>query len=208
MKLPFIIETQLNKILKPNIITVIETRIDGKLSRRFYGKSLVGNFLQAFYCQNANLSANFLGSGAPWNNNQQGIRINGALGALNTAVTQSDAPAGNLTRGLIFGSNNTAPTPGDFVINTLIANGSGAGQLNYGAQTSPAGCNIAGANTVLTLRRSATNNSGGVVTVREVAYYITSSAISFMIYRDAVSPDDVINNGQTYTVDLVFTITT
>jgi len=75
MKLPFFIETQLNKLLKPQLVAIVETFIDGKRSRRFYGKSLTANFLQWLYCQMNGADVSWVASGAPFNSRTTCLRV-------------------------------------------------------------------------------------------------------------------------------------
>lgn len=208
MKLPFFLETQLNKILKPQIVTIVRTYIDGKLSKKFYGKSLLANFLQMLYAQYSNGSAGtFAVSGSPFVNNSQAVRTTGALASANATIMTLNASTGVVTNGIIVGSNNTAVTATDYVVNTLIAHGSGAGQLLYGAQGASQGVQISGLNSSFILQRTFTNSSGANVTVREICIYVLCNTVSFCQYRDIVSPDDVIGNGQVYTVNITFQIT-
>jgi len=211
MKLPFWIETQLNKVIKPQIVTIVETFIDGKPSKKFYGKSLVGNFLQAVYAlMNVNDAA-WLASGAPWNSRVTGLRADtgGATLTMNAAaVFVQNAGAGITTFGTVLGSAAVVPAPASFNVGTLIAHGSGAGQLQYGAQSVVQGVQVSGQNSNFILTRSYTNSSGGNVTVRAIAQYSNTFAGGMMFYLDSVSPDDVIGNGQVYTVQITYQITT
>jgi len=67
---------------------------------------------------------------------------------------------------------------------------------------------IVGAQSSFVISRTYNNASGGNVTVRAIAMYISAIAGGIMHYLDSVSPDDVIGNGQVYTVTITFQITT
>jgi hypothetical protein len=210
MKLPFFIETQLNKLLKPQIVTIVETFIDGKPSKKFYGKSLVANWLQFLYAQlNAN-SGGYQNSMAPYNN-QIGVQRadTGAIanvGSLNPMNSHGGLNVVN--EGIILGSAVVVPTPASFNVGTVITSGVGANQLQYLVQTSIQGVEATGQNSSFILSRSYNNASGGNVTVNAIAIYSKVTTNPYMLYLDSVTPSDVIGNGELYTVNITFQITT
>jgi hypothetical protein len=210
MKLPFVVETQINKILKPNLITVVETFIDNKKQKKFYGKSLTGNFLQWLYGSINNGDADFLGSnlGIALNNNQVRRADTGAATVLSTAGIQLDANANTNAKGIVLSDDVTAITPASFNIGTLIANGNGANQLIHSAGFSIQGCQITGANTSFVLERNFDNQSAGNVSVQKIGLWNGATTGGFLWYADAVSPADIIPSGSVYTVRITFTITT
>lgn len=212
MRLPFWIETQIYKLIHPQIVTIVETFIDGKPSRKFYGRSLTGNFLQCLYAHfNQIDTVNFAVSDATFFNTvDRGLRFDtGAqTNTLSTVSMALTAGVGVTNQGLTVGSSAVTPTPASFNNGTQIAHGVGAGQLQYGAMGANQGCTIAGQNTSFIFQRVFTNGSGGDVTVRSVCLRTNSVANGLLMYLDSVSPDDVIGNGQVYTVNITFTITT
>jgi hypothetical protein len=210
MKLPFFIETQLNKILKPQIVTIVETFIDGKPSRKFYGKSLVANYLQYIYGSGHQDNVAFLASGAPFNSLSTALRIDtgGATASIKALQVRIEAAAGITNQGIVLGSAAVVPAPASFNVGTLIAHGAGANQLQYGTMGSIQGVNIVGQNSNFIFQRTFTNSSGGNVTCRAIALYTNVIAGGMMVYLDSVAPDDVIGNGQVYTVQLTYQITT
>jgi len=97
---------------------------------------------------------------------------------------------GNDDYGILIGTDNTAPTPGDYWMGTKIVEGVGAGQLNYGE------CHIENvdeeATTVdLTIWRSFSNNSGGGITVEEIGIATRHNYINaysyFLLARDLLN---------------------
>lgn len=109
--------------------------------------------------------------------------INGArvltvttLDITNTARNMTNSPfswaatAGTDTIGLVVGTGTSANTTGTYKLDTKIANGSGAGQLQYGvsACVDPV---TSGSNRQFTTARTWTNSSGGAITVNEVGGY-------------------------------------
>lgn len=118
--------------------------------------------------------------------------------------------AGDTTKGILVGTGTTTPTNIDFVMETLIANGAGAGQLNYAGMTQVATA-VVGANVDFTLIRTMTNASGGTINVTEIGIYMEG-------YVSGVGTDDnlilhevissvAVANGQTITVTILFRTT-
>jgi len=95
-------------------------------------------------------------------------RIYYATGAFQTFLI--NAGVGGTDRGIVIGSGSTPATNTDYKLETMIAHGSGAGQMTYGAQVVNA-AGVVGANVDLVIQRTYTNNSGGDVTINEVGLY-------------------------------------
>jgi len=111
--------------------------------------------------------------------------------------------------GTIVGTGSTAPTTTDYVMETPIAHGVGAGELDYNVQSFVAAAEV-GANSDLQLVRTFTNSSGNSITVEEVGLYARSENDAgvtkyFLILRD-VTGGVVVANGETLTV--TFTLRT
>lgn len=100
--------------------------------------------------------------------------------------------------GIQVGTGVAAVTPADFALQTRVAHGRAAGELEYG------GCElvniaIANPNGEFTIRRYFTNYSGGGITVQEVGIYTPGtdydsySAWAFCIARDLTGAVAVAN---------------
>lgn len=122
------------------------------------------------------------------------------------------APAGNDIFGILVGSGENAESFEDYVLQTPIANGAGAGQLSYIASELPS---VSYTDTTLKngLVRYFNNNSGGSIAVNEVALAIAckcngASTRYWIQARDKLGTTvDVPNTGQlkvTYTVQLTY----
>jgi hypothetical protein len=115
------------------------------------------------------------------------------------------AGAGVATYGIAVGTGNTAPVITNYVLETPIAHGVGAGQLQYSAVTF--GAPSADATTSqLTITRNFANGSGGAITVNEVVLYCRAvddvpAARYFMLIRDVIAGGVAVPNGQTLTVN-------
>jgi len=189
---------------------IVTTYIDNTISKRFYGKSLVGNFLQMIYCCLANADlTDFTASGSPWSSQQYAKQTSGALVAVhNITPWQANANVGALNKGIVLGSGTTSPTAADYIIETIINHGTGSGELSYESQTAPQGCEISSLTTSFILQRLFVNNTGSQVDVNEIVLYSAYSTYIFLLYRDVLSSADEIPNGSTYRVTLEISVTT
>lgn len=116
-----------------------------------------------------------------------------------------EAPVSNTNYGVLIGTGTTAPATADYGMETLIAEGAGAGQMNYAA-TSVLAAGVSGANMEMEMTRAIVNNSGGSITVKEVGLVVQNATTwYFLIVRDAVN--DAVSDGQTYTITYKFTTT-
>lgn len=101
----------------------------------------------------------------------------------------STATAGGVTGGLVVGTGTNAVTISDYGLQTQIAHGVGAGQLQYGASTVNAPSSD-GTGTSLILTRDFTNGSGGTITITEIgiiaalAYNYSGTTSTFLVARD------------------------
>ena len=115
-----------------------------------------------------------------------------------------NAGAGVVTHGVMVGTGNTAPTINDYVMETLIAHGVAAGQLQYGAVAFGAPASDA-TTSRFTITRDFSNGSGGAITVNEIGLYVMgydpNITYYFMTIRDVIGGGIAIPNGQTLTVN-------
>ncbi len=116
-----------------------------------------------------------------------------------------NALANDATFGIIVGTGNAAPTINDYVIQTLIAHGAGAGQLQYGIVTYGAPASDA-TTSQFTITRNFANASGAPITVNEIGLYVKGygyGTISgyFMTLRDVIGGGIAVPNGQTLTIN-------
>jgi hypothetical protein len=117
----------------------------------------------------------------------------------------SEAPAGNTSYGLLVGTGVTAPTVSDYTMETLIAHGTAATQLSYGA-TAVSAATVSGTSTILAIIRSYTNGSGGAITVKEIGWVTeTYNAKYNLMLRDSV--DQAIADAATSTLTLTIVTT-
>ncbi len=90
-------------------------------------------------------------------------------GNTNSSGFRSDAAINDDTFGLLVGTGTTAVLKNDNTIETLIDDGTAAGELEYGVMVVSAALVVAGGYRV-TLSRQFDNNSGGNITVKECGW--------------------------------------
>jgi hypothetical protein len=117
----------------------------------------------------------------------------------NSPMVYVNAGVGVSTSGIVVGTGIAAPANTDNKLQTQIAHGAGAGQLNYGAQSETAAA-VVSTNVDWILTRTFTNASGGTVTINELALYAALNANGwfFCVLHDAQT--QAVNNGQVATV--------
>lgn len=119
------------------------------------------------------------------------------------------AGIGVVLYGIVIGTGTTTPTSADYVMETLIAHGSAATQINYAANTFVAAQEV-GANVDLQLIRSMQNLSGGTINVTEAGVqgigYQGGSPFYFLMVHDVFTAVPVAD-GETITVTYTFRTT-
>ena len=139
-----------------------------------------------------------------------GTLLNGSTFSLGISSYWSSSSGGpTITKGILVGSGDTASDFEDFTLETIIDNGSSAGQLVRGLQTySPS--HVSGLRSV-TATRTFTNQSGNAVDVNEIAVYgatadETSTANTHCVIRDVLESTDTVPDEGVYlvTIDCVF----
>ena len=100
--------------------------------------------------------------------------------------------------GILVGSNNTAVVIDDYGLNTKIAHGSGAGELEYGLTIVTN--NETASEDYVMVSRIFTNTSGGDVTVREAGLCTLATPYYFLIAREVIT-EQVLANTETLTIN-------
>ncbi len=125
-------------------------------------------------------------------------------GTPQTADASSSAKLGALfsqNTGVLVGTGTTPVDRSDFVLDSQIATGNGAGQLAYttlSVLTKSAA--ITGGYRV-TLERSFNNNSGGIITINEAGILVITHQLGVgttsapLILRDIISPGHAVADG-------------
>ena len=118
-----------------------------------------------------------------------------------------DAVLGDATLGIRVGTGNTAVDISDFALETAIAEGVGAGQMEHLPCTvddfivAAPSCSFIG-------HRTIANNSGGLITVMEAAIYMKIDALWYACgIRDVLVAPQAVPNGGAITIDWTLGVT-
>ena len=135
--------------------------------RRRISQSFVANFLLKLYLR--------LGFTA----NQSFTDTGGSSRSITTSnYWATSATVTTSTYGLVVGTGTNAVTINDTKLQTQVAHGVGAGQLQYGASvTNLPAADATGTSLILT--RDFSNGSGGTITVKEIGIYVNDPTVSF-----------------------------
>jgi hypothetical protein len=190
----------------PKAVIEFEVRDkDGKLIQKgkFPAKSWVGNIIRL-------LNALW----GTWSNTTQLTKycystpavlldVTNAARALNLYADATDtlggsAPAGNTSAGILVGTSDTPVSLAQYNLLGLIAHGTGAGQLSYGATNVDS--LVTDATYYFRIIRTFSNNSGASITVREIGLFLKPTPQSFMFARDVPASAITIPNGSTLTL--------
>lgn len=143
---------------------------------------------------------------------QANKQIRDTLNSVETCAPLSDnfkanAAATINVNGIQIGTGTTTPTNTDYALETLIAHGSGATQINYAIQ-SDIDAQEVGANVDYQLLRSMQNLSGSTINVSEagIAGYLLAPAKYALLVHDVFTAVPVAN-GQTITITYTFRTT-
>jgi hypothetical protein len=190
----------------PKAVVEFEVRDkDGKLLQKgkFPAKSWVGNIIRLLYVFWKAWSSAGSGTYTVYNtasgllDTSNSTRffsvVSGASGSYGGA-----APAGDTSAGILLGTSDTPVTLAQYNLLSLIAHGTGSGQLSYGA-TVVEDLTI---DTTYYFRiiRTFTNNSGASITVREIGLFLKICSPGFMFVRDVPTSPITIPNGSTLTL--------
>ena len=184
-----------------------EIREDGKLIKAIKPKkckSFTNNWAAIMY--------GIMGGGFCSITDVDNSTINACLGvkfgAAYTCNMSIASGAGAETSGIQVGTGTTAPTIDDYVMETLIAHGSSASQLQYAACTVGSASSDA-SDATFRATRVFTNASGGSITVEEIGIvmlinYDQGSGAYALIVRD-VTGGIAVANTQSLTLNYDFT---
>lgn len=110
--------------------------------------------------------------------------------------TGGKAGAGVTTHGILVGSSTTAVAITDYNIGTLIAHGTGSGQLQYAAMVQDSNWTVSGSSSYFQLSRTLTNGSGGNITINELAFVVNIiSTTNRFLFEHTLPTPYTVNNG-------------
>jgi hypothetical protein len=186
---------------------------DKRLIRRLYQRShsFLKQIIDLLYAMNNVAPPSTLTSGASGN-----IYNIGVLGPyINLYDTfGANALAGDHSYGIVVGSGTTANSTSTYALASLITNGTGTGQLQYGAM-SISTVSVSGNTMSFNLSRTFTNGSSGTVNVNEIGIYnrnggLSGSTVSYTYFasaRDVLSATQAVAPNNSLTVTYTISIT-
>jgi len=130
--------------------------------------------------------------------------IDGATRAqnINYPCFNAQGVADNIIQGIVVGTGSTPVDIEDYILETQIVNGSGAGQLLHLAQINASPV-VDATSSAFILTRSFLNNSGGSITVREIGIYgmvQQGPEDDAALVRDVLASGKVVPDGGAITV--------
>jgi len=134
-----------------------------------------------------------------------------AAAAFNTTALQCGCGVASSAYGVVWGTSDTPNILTTYSLGSQIVHGVGAGQFSYGAQTFDDPTNPSGLIWIFRIIRTATNNSGGTITVKEIGLIGSCDDTGatqryFQMARDVITPTPV-PNGSTITTRYIPKIT-
>ena len=158
--------------------------------------SYVQAFLQMFYSQATQVTFSMIDTG----------NTARTTGVLANSFTVS-AGIGITTYGIVAGTGSTAVTEADYKIGSLIANGTGSGQLSYSNVSVTLPVTVNGT-TSFTTSRTLSNSSGSTITINEIGLYCaTGSTYYFCLVHDIIAGGQAVQTGHTLTITYTIAVT-
>jgi len=117
---------------------------------------------------------------------------------------RADAAEHNDDYGILVGTSDVAPTNSDYAMSSLITDGSGAGQLNYGQMTFYDPLEEAGY-IEITMARTFYNAGSDNVVVKEIGFAVHQNFAGkdFLWIRDVLDSPITVEPAQTLTVQYI-----
>jgi len=121
-----------------------------------------------------------------------------------------NAGASDSTYGIVIGTGTTANSTSTYALASIISNGTGSGQMQYGAM-SVSSLSISGSTISIPLSRTMTNNSGATINVAEAGIYVRqqqgTTNLTWCWLRDLFSAVQAVANGNSITINWQVQIT-
>jgi len=210
-------------------LTVIVKDKDGKMIKQHkqHSHSFVSNFLSMLASGFATYYNYSTGNNyGYWSKQTDGtyvlfIPINASI----NVIFDINDGSNDSTYGIVVGSGTATPTPNDYALGKQIVNGTGSGQLVYGAHTinpepvttttgtqsstpSSGLLPVSGNTTSWQISRTFQNQSGASITVSEVGIYTNIGGSFILIVHDLLSSPITIPNNAVLTIVYTISIST
>lgn len=167
------------------------------------------HWLRAFFYQQVGVAAGGTETVTDTSGASQSIVYGSTTGA--NAFFGVRAPAGDDSYGLIMGMGSLSVIPEDYQLAAKISEGTGVNQMNYGGVTVEALTSITNGYQFRVIR-TATNNSGGAITVSEIGivaelWEVGGTRIFMLVARDVLTTSVSVPAGSTITVRYIISFT-
>jgi len=169
----------------------IKDAITGKVEQIIPAQSFIQHLVNILYVQGSTLS---LGS-----QSDTGGTLRTILAATNSMSFNANGVIADSAMGIVVGTGTNAVTVTDTKLQTQIAHGVGAGQLQYGASSflSPV---TSGSDRYFEVTRTFTNSSGSDITVNEIGIYINNGTSNFKFCVERTLNTFTVLNGGAKTI--------
>jgi hypothetical protein len=180
------------------------------LRQQEYGDSFVGNFIKGLYCAMSRNHAPDTGSVVTLtdtsNTARTGVYNYAPITASGNYYTFFDcnATTGDTDYGILVGTGTTATDINDYALDTLIAEGTGAGQMEYGNHSIVSSTHDGSTYSYAGITRTVANNSGGSIVVAEVGLacemnWESNTERHFLLLREVLGTTVTVLDTQTLT---------
>jgi hypothetical protein len=124
-----------------------------------------------------------------------------------SSVFKCASAIGSVVTGIVAGTGTNAVTISDYSLQTLIAHGTGAGQLSYAVEQFSTPSTVSSTRSFTTFR-TLTNNSGNTITINEIGIYAEIGATyKFMTARDIIAGGQAVATGHSVVITYTIAIT-
>ena len=176
------------------------------------GDSFVANFIKILFCAFGRHYAPDTGSVMTLTDTSNTARTGGVgyTPTTNMAVVSlmnCNASSGNDDYGILVGTGSTATDINDYALDTKVAEGTGAGQMEYGNHSIVNSTHDGSTYSYAGITRTVANNSGGSIVVTEVGLvtsmdWDSSTDRYFLLLREVLGASVTVLDTQTLTATI------
>lgn len=179
------------------MINIKDIDKNGKVIREkeFEANSLVKGFI-ALLCAQTNMASPSVqttdSNSSTFNDDARNFRFESA--------------AGSIAPGIVVGTGTNAVDIDDYKLQTIVAHGVGAGQLQYAIMELATGYTVSGSDAYFEIRRAVNNNSGGDITINEIGLY-SLGYDGYVVCIDRTLSTTTVTNGNGKVITYKFQVT-
>ena len=174
------------------------------------GDSFLSNFIKLLYCTMCLRANPSSGGSAITLTDTGGVARTGDVtyaNLLSTYFMRCNNVANNADWGILVGTGSTAVTINDYALAAKVAQGTGAGQMEYGNHSIVSSTHDGSTYSYSGITRTVANNSGGAIVIAEVGlatsmYWDTATYRYFLLLREVLGSAVTVNTTQTLTATI------